>query len=251
MSGFDQDDLTQDAFLGGRVMLWQPRRGYRAGVDPVLLAASVQASSGQSVLELGCGAGAAILCLGARVAGLSLTGVERDAGYAALARRNGQDALNVVLADLEALPASLREHQFDHVIANPPFFDRAASRPSQDPRREVAHAEQTALRSWVKVAGKRLKPKGSLSVIHRAERLPDLLSVLAQDIGSVEVLPISARPGRSADRIILRGRKNGRAGFRLHAPLVMHTGTAHIDDTLKDYCPQVQAILQQGAALDF
>lgn len=243
--------MTQDAFLGGRVMLWQPKNGYRAGVDPVLLAATVQAQAGQTVLELGCGAGAAILCLGARVADLALTGVERDAGYAALAARNGGDALEVVTADLTDMPLHLRNRQFDHVLSNPPYFDRAASRPSQDPAREVAQGEGTPLEQWLKIAGKRLKPKGFLHVIHRAERLPDLIHALGQDIGSVEVLPIAARKGRAADRVILRARKNGRAAFRLHPPLVMHQGERHESDHIKDYAPAVRAVLRDGAALEF
>jgi len=126
---FAEDDLTCDAFLGGKLHLWQPRRGrgYRAGVDPVLLAASIEATAGQSVLELGCGVGAAVLCLGARVPGLTLTGCELQPAYAELARRNGGAALEVVEADLTDMPLHLRQRQFDHVLANPPYFDRAAS----------------------------------------------------------------------------------------------------------------------------
>ncbi len=250
MSGSDADDLTQDAFLGGKVQLWQPRRGYRAGVDPVLLAACIPAQAGQSVLELGCGVGAAILCLGARVPGLSLTGVEREPAMAALARRNSE-ALEVVTADLTDLPMPLRAQQFDHVLANPPYFDRGASRASDDPLREAAHAEETPLRAWVKAAGKRLKPKGMAHFIHRAERLPDLLAALPQDLGSVEVLPIASRAGRTAERVILRARKNGGGAFLLHPPLVMHSGTSHPADDKKDYRDQVKAVLQSGAALEF
>ena len=249
MSGFASDDLTQDAYLGGKLHLWQPKRGYRAGVDPVLLAASVQAVAGQSVLELGCGAGAAILCLGARVPGLTLVGVEREAAWADLARRNGVD--DVATADLTDLPMPLRERQFDHVLANPPFFDRSASRPSHDPLREAAHAQDTPLEDWVTAAGKRLKPQGRAHFIHRAERLPDLLNALPQDLGSAEVLPITSRKGRAAERIILRCKKNGRGAFRLHAPVVMHEGDAHRDDHTDDYAPAIRAVLREGAMLEF
>ena len=251
MSGLFDNELTHDAFLGGRLHLWQPRRGYRAGVDPVLLAASVDAQAGQSVLELGCGAGAAILCLNARVGGLTLAGVEREPEFAALAERNGGPALEVVTADLTNLPLTLRERQFDHVLANPPYYERSASRSSNDPLREAAHGAQTALRDWVRAAAKRLRPKGMVHFIHRAERLPDLLAHLPQSLGSVEVLPITSRVGRAAERVILRARKNGRGDFRLHAPLVMHAGQKHPGDHIKDYTPAVRAVLQDGAALEF
>lgn len=250
MTPFSAKDLTTDAFLGGKVQLLQPRRGYRAGVDPVLLAASVQAEPGQRVLELGCGAGAAILCLAARVPGLVLTGVERQSQMADLARRNGAGALDVVCADLTDLPLSVRDRQFDHVLANPPYYDRAASVSSDDPTREAAHGEHTPLAQWVRVAGKRLAPKGQATFVHRAERLPDLLQALPADLGSVEVLPLTSRVGRAAERVILRARKNGRAAFRLHAPLVLHEGAVHEKDG-NSYVPLVQDILRHGAPLIF
>nr|WP_216859448.1 methyltransferase [Sulfitobacter aestuariivivens] len=242
--------MTQDAYLGGKVKLWQPRKGYRAGIDAVLLAAAVPASTGQSVLDLGCGAGAAMLCLGARVPGLTLTGVERDAAYASLAARNGP-ALEVVEADINDLPLSIRERQFDHLMANPPYFDRAASRPSADSAREAAHGAQTPLADWVRIAGKRLKPNGCATFIHRAERLPDLLRAMPKDLGSIAVLPLAARHGRAADRVILRAFKNRRGQFRLLAPLVMHEGAAHLDDAVDDYTPMVRSVLRDAAALEF
>lgn len=250
MTGCSDDNLTRDAFLGGRLYLYQPRHGYRSGVDAVLLAASVRAKAEARVLELGCGVGAAILCLGARVPGLELTGVEREPAFSDLARRNGGRALEVVQADLTDLPLHVRQRQFDHVLANPPYYDRAASVRSEDPAREAAHGAHTPLEKWVRIAAKRLAPKGQAHFIHMAERLPDLLRALPDDLGSVEVLPIAARVGRAPDRIILRARKNGRAAFRLHAPLIMHAGHRHEIDG-DSYTGPVRAVLRDGAALLF
>ncbi|MGJ5618257.1 tRNA1(Val) (adenine(37)-N6)-methyltransferase [Sulfitobacter sp. MF3-043] len=250
MSGYRDSELTHDAFLGGQLHLFQPRHGYRAGVDAVLLAACVQAEAGQSVLELGCGVGAAILCLNARIPGLALTGVEVLPQNAALARRNGGAALEVVTADLADMPLHVRQRQFDHVLANPPYFDRAASVSSDDPTREAAHGEHTPLHKWVKIAGKRLAPKGRAYFIHRAERLPDLIRALPADLGSVEVLPLAPRKGRRAELIILRARKNGRAAFRLLNTFVMHQGAAHGEDG-DAYVPALRAVLRDGAALEF
>ena len=252
MSLFADEDLTCDAFLGGKLHLWQPRRGrgYRAGVDPVLLAASVPAQAGQTVLELGCGAGAAALCLGARVPGLSLTGCELQPAYAELARRNGGGTLEVVVADITAMPLHLRDRQFDHVLANPPYFDRAASIQSHDPGRETALGEATPLPQWVRVAAKRLKPKGHLHFIHRAERLPELLGALPHEMGTIEVLPLAPRPGRLPELILLRARKNGRGTFRLYNSYVMHEGARHEGDG-DSYVPEIKAVLRRGAPLIF
>lgn len=244
------DGLTTDAFLGGRVQLLQPRTGYRAGVDPVLLAASVAAHPDQSVLDLGCGVGAAMLCLGARVPGLHLTGVELQEDYAELARRNSGGTAEVIVADITALPQEVLQRQFDHVIANPPYFDRAASREARDAGRETALGETAPLTDWVKVAAKRLKPKGYAHIIHRAERLPDILGAWPNGMGSVEVLPLAPRAGRLAELVIVRARKNGRGAFKLHAPLILHAGAHHTTDA-DDYVPSVKAILRDAAPLEF
>lgn len=244
------DTLTKDAFLGGKLHLLQPKSGYRAGVDSVLLAASVPAVAGQTVLDLGCGVGAAGLCLAARVPDVQLTGIEVQQEYAELAKRNGGDAIDVVVADLADLPLTVRQKQFDHVLANPPYYDRAASGAATDMGREAALGEATPLAVWVKVAAKRLAPKGYAHFIHRVERLPEILAAMSPRLGSVEVLPLSPRVGRAAELVIVRGRKNGRAAFRLHAPLVLHQGHAHTRDA-DSYVPEVKSVLRDGAALSF
>ncbi|MDU9005811.1 tRNA1(Val) (adenine(37)-N6)-methyltransferase [Sedimentitalea todarodis] len=254
MSAEAIDDLTRDAFLGGRLHLFQPRNGYRAGVDPVLLAATVNARPGQAVLDLGCGAGAAALCLATRVPGLELWGVELQPLYADLAQGNGLEngvAFNVVASDLNALPEPVRSARFDHVIANPPYYSPGAHSVAQNAGRGVALSESdTPLEDWLAVAARRLAPRGYLHMIQRADRLPDMLAGCVGRLGSVEVLPLSAREGRAPGMVILRARKDGRAPFRLHAPCLMHVGTRHERDA-DSYSAAVSAILRDGQALEW
>lgn len=242
---------TCDKFLGGRIALWQPKNGYRAGIDPVLLAAATPASPGQSVLELGCGAGAASLCLAARVTGISLTGVEIQPEYAALARRNAVEnsiSFDVHEADLRDLPGPLRQLSFDHVIMNPPYYERCRSTGSQNPGRDIALGGETPVVDWIHIGAKRLKPKGVLTLIQRIDRLPDVLAALPKSLGSIRVVPIAARNGRAAHLFVLQARKNGRAAFRLSAPFVLHLGAEHLRDG-NDYTPVTEAILRDGSAL--
>ncbi|MEL7282155.1 MAG: methyltransferase [Pseudomonadota bacterium] len=246
-------DLTQDDFLGGALSLLQPRRGYRAGVDPVLLAASVDAQAGDSILDLGCGVGAAALCIGRRVPGVLLTGLEVQSDYADLARRNGAANhidFDVLTGDLAQMPEKLKARQFDHVIANPPYFDRRKSTPAATHDKELALGECQPLAEWIKQAAKRVVPGGSVTFIHRMERLPELLSEFDKRLGSLEVLPLAPRENKRSRMVLIRGRKGGRADFRLHAAWVLHGGEAH-DGDQGNYTCATTAVLRHGASLPF
>ncbi len=251
--GFDDADLTRDAFLGGRVLAWQPRRGYRAGIDAVLLAAAVAARPGDSVLELGCGVGVAGLCLAARVPGVVLAGVELQADYAALARRNAAQnatAFEVHCADLRVMPAALRAVSFDHVMANPPYFSRARGSPAPDGGRDTALAGDTPLADWLDAATRRLRPGGRLTIIQKGDRLGDVLTAIDSRLGAVRVLPVSPRRGRDAELILVTARKGARAPLRLAAPLVLHAGDRHQRDG-DSYRAEIQEILRNAAPLKF
>lgn len=246
-------ETTEDAFLGGRLTVEQPARGYRAGIDPVLLAAAVPARPGQSVLELGCGAGVASLALAARVPGLAQAALELQPEMAALARANALRndlALEVVEGDVAAMPGPLKARRFDHVMLNPPWFSREASVPAADPGRETGLGERAPLAAWLSAAAKRLAPRGRLTLIHRAERLPDILAGLPASVGGVEVLPLWPRAGRAARLIVARARAGGRAPFHLHAGAVLHDGAAHPGDR-ENFSDRLRAVLREGAALDF
>jgi tRNA1Val (adenine37-N6)-methyltransferase len=245
---FAEDDLTCDAFLSGRLRLWQPKRGYRAAIDPVLLAAAVPATAGQTVLDLGCGAGAAGLCLATRVPEIGLAGLELQPAYAELARRNS--VLNAVAfevheGDLTRMPRDLRRG-FDHVIANPPYHDPGGT-PSPDAGRDRALRVDTPVADWLAAAARRLHPGGTVTMILGADCLPEALAGFGR-LGSVAALPLAAREGRAAGRVILQARKGGRAAFRLLAPLILHAGAAH-DGDRESYAPGAAAVLRQGAAL--
>lgn len=245
------EDQTEDRTLGGRIILRQPKVGYRAATDPVLLAAACPIREGESLLDLGCGAGAAALCALGRVAGIEAHGLELQPRYAALARTNA--ALNglgltVHEGDLRRPPAALRARMFDHVICNPPFHAAGAGTPAADPGRETAHREDAPMADWADAALRRLRPRGMLTVIHRVERLPDILAPLEGRAGDVAVLPLCAREGRPAKRVIVQARKGARGAFMLLAPLVMHRGGAHLKDA-EDFTPEASAVLRDAAPL--
>jgi len=251
MTSTSDAELTRDAFLGGRLHLWQPRRGFRAGIDAILLAAAMPVRAGDDVLELGCGAGAAALALLARVPGARATGVEVQPVYAALARRNALETglpLEVVEADLARVPPGVRGQSYDHVMMNPPYFPAETGTGSVDPGRDTALRGDTPLPVWIDAGLRRLRPGGRLTAIQRIERLPEMLAALDARIGSVAVAPLLPRTGRPPQLFLMSGRKGGRAPFRMTAPVVLHEGARHEADA-EDYMPAIAAVLRAGAAL--
>ena len=242
---FAEEDLTQDAFLNGRVRLLQPRKGYRAATDPVLLAAAVAAKPGDKALDIGCGAGAASACLAARVPGMELHGLELQSPYAALARRNLPEA-TVWEGDLFAPPNGLKAISFDWVLTNPPFFD-AADAPSPDGGRDMARREAATAADWTAASLRRVRSGGRIAIIHLAEKLPEIIAGL-DGAGDISVLPLQSRVGRPAKRLVVTARKGAKGPFRLSPAFILHRGAHHERDE-DDFSPEATAVLRDAQPL--
>jgi tRNA1(Val) A37 N6-methylase TrmN6 len=238
---------TTDRLLGGRVVLEQPAAGFRAGLDAVLLAAAVASPAGTTVLDAGCGTGAATLCLAVRRPDLTVVGMEIDPPTAALAvanvAANGLDArVTIHVADILA-PAAEHRVALASVMTNPPFNAPDGRQPA-DPDRARAMLDTRSTAAWLHGCLKRLAPGGGLAVIHRADRLPAVLAALDGRAGAIEIVPLwPAADGRPARRVLIRCRKGARSPTVLRQGLVLHDRTGMFTEA-------AEAILRHGAALD-
>ena len=246
-------DLTDDAVLGGRLKILQPRRGHRVGHDAILLAAATAAVAGERAVDLGAGVGSAGLALAVRVEGLSVTLVDIDPDLTALARENATrnglaDRVSALALDVTApdgVAAALAPSSIDRVLMNPPFNDPARQQVSPDLRRQRAHAApRDLLRTWVETAGRILRPGGTVTLIFHANGIADVLHALSAGYGAIAVLPIHPTPSASAIRILARAVKGS------HAPISLRQGLVLNNDNGK---PSVQAdaVLRHAAALSF
>lgn len=235
---------TQDALLGGRVRLLQPEVGYRAAIDPVLLASAVPDIGRARVLDAGTGTGAVMLCLLARLPALSVCGLEINPETAELARRslalNGWETRGEVISgDLRV--EARRLGAFAAVVSNPPYHGPGT--PSPDAGKALAHIEEVPLADWMDACLKRLGDGGVLALIHRADRLDEILTALHGRAGATEIVPLWPRAGQPARRVIVRTRKGRRTPAILHAGLTLHEADG-------GYTEAAHRLLREGHSLD-
>jgi tRNA1(Val) A37 N6-methylase TrmN6 len=221
-----QDQIIQsdeDRILGGRVALSQPTTGYRAAIDPVLLAAACPAIAGELILDAGCGVGAAGLCVAART-GCSAFGLELQPELATLARVNGEknrlgERWQVMDGSILQPPPVLKEIRFDHVIVNPPYLPAGYGTGEPSPANQEGEAR---LKDWVDFALARVRHGGSIVFIHRADRLDEILTLFSGRVGAVVILPLWRRAGDEAKRIIIGGIKGRKTPLRLLPGIDLH-----------------------------
>lgn len=246
-----RNGTSDDAVLGGRLVLRQPLRGHRVGHDAILLAAATAARAGDHAVDLGAGVGAAGLALAKRIAGISVTLVDIDASLVALAQDNAArndmaTSVRALCLDVAAPPASfvaagLAAASADCVLMNPPF--NVLQNPSPEPQRRAAHAARAGtLDEWLRAASRLLRPSGVLTLIWRADGLTEVLAGLAADFGAVTLLPIFPKPGVPAIRILARAIKSSRA------PLALLSGIVLADAAGKP-TTEAEAVLRGGASL--
>jgi tRNA1(Val) A37 N6-methylase TrmN6 len=247
-------ETTDDAFLGGQLTIEQAVHGSRAGMDAVFLAAACPVKSGERVLEAGSGSGVVALAIARRVGEVAVSGIEIDAAMCELARRNA--ARNGLIADAEffhgdvTAPLSqlfalgLAPDSFDHAVANPPFLETGQARLPPEPSLSRAHAAASGdLEGWIKCLAAFVKPRGTVTIVHRADAVPRLLVALNGRFGALTLFPLFPREGAPAVRILIQGRKASRARLRMMPGMVLHgAGNA--------FTPAAQAILRDVAALE-
>jgi tRNA1(Val) A37 N6-methylase TrmN6 len=240
---------TVDAVLGGRLRLEQPVKGPRVGLDAVFLAQAIPILSG-SVVDVGAGTGVVGLAVAQKAAGVVLTAIELDAGLAAMIGRNAlsnglEHQVRVVHGDVLAplRELGLEPSSQDYVLCNPPFATTGEGRVAASPVRQRAHVMAAGdLEHWARRWSALARADGQLAIVHRADRIGEILAALDARFGAIEIMPLFPRVGVAAHRVLVRGIKGSRALPTLHAGMVLH-------DANGDWTPAVQAVLTAEATV--
>jgi tRNA1(Val) A37 N6-methylase TrmN6 len=244
----DGAPLSEDSLLGGRVRLRQPIDGARVSIDPVFLAAAVPVEPGELVLDIGCGTGAAMLCVAAREPQCRIVGIERQRELVRIAGDNVilngmATRVSVMVGDLLHPPPRISAGAFDHVMANPPYLERGHGVESASPGRAEAMIEgDAALADWVRFALTMVRPKGTVTFVHRADRIDAVLGHIAGRAGEVVIYPLWPGAGRPATRILVRARKQVAAPARLAVGLLLHEADGR-------FSAAAEAVLRGGEGL--
>ncbi len=238
--------------LNKSLALYQVPGGFRTSMDSVMLGAACPVKSGQSVLDLGCGVGSAGLCVLKRVDNTHLTGIDIQQDHIDLAIKNSeinnmQNISQFICADIRN---DLDIATFDHVICNPPYKEAGTHRLSPSPAKAIAmgHIENNIdLQSWITRAWLHIKGQGSLTIIHEAGQIDNILHSLyskngGKRFGGVEIIPLYPKQGVPAKRVILRAYKHKKSPAILHHGIIMHD---HDGNSTK----QAESILRNKATL--
>ncbi len=240
------ENFTVDDFLGGKIKLKQLHDGYRATSDAILLAASIRPKKSETVLDVGSGTGAVSLALAACSPEVKITGLEIQPDMLAMAEENAllnhiEDRVDFILGDVANPPAEIRSTSYQYVITNPPYAKESFISPHKN--KAVAHHEEAvSLSEWIDFCLKRLRPLGTFSLIHRADRLDEILCLVASRLGGVKVIPLWSMRGKPAKRVIVSGVKNSRAPLVLLPGIVLHNPDGSPTKEAED-------ILRNGASL--
>ncbi|MBS0272168.1 MAG: methyltransferase domain-containing protein [Proteobacteria bacterium] len=238
---------TLDNFLGGRIKLVQPSDGYRAGIDPIFLAACLHPKPHEKILDVGCGVGVASISLAIRCPLSKIIGLEVQPDLVQLALKNIQanqveDRVEIINGDLLSPPTLFKPNSFDQLMTNPPYYQYNRTLLSPIPGKAQANTETVDLGKWIKACLKFLKPKGVFTMIHRAERLSEILHHLGNRVGDLVIYPLWPGPNKNARRILIQGRKNLRGELRLVQGITLHGGA-------EKYTPEAEAVLRHAQTI--
>jgi len=245
--------VTCDDFLGGAIRLYQPEEGYRIATDTVFLAASIKCRANERILDVGAGTGGILACLAARLKGAAaghlFHGIELQKELLTIARRNAEangflDRIEYFSGDIAAPPAPCEPNSYHQVISNPPYLKKNGATASPVETRAVAHMDShIELEQWVRLCLRMVKPLGHLTLVHRADRMDDIIAALHGRAGDIVIYPLWSTRRKEARRVIIRARKGGKGVLTLKPGLVVHKS----DGT---FTAGAEAILRHGAALD-
>ncbi|MBL4603009.1 MAG: N-6 DNA methylase, partial [Emcibacteraceae bacterium] len=232
-------EFTTDDFLGGRVKLKQPKKGYRVTSDSIFLAASLTVKPDEKILDMGAGTGGILSCLAARLGiddkSITMHGIEIQEDLLSLAKENAGNEIKYFNGDILGDVPGCEPNSYHHVVSNPPYYEKGTVSPSPYKSKAVAHGENMIdLKIWIERMVRMTRPRGYLTIVHRADRLDDIISVLNKKTGSIIIYPFHAKAQKEANRVIIRAQKDANGLLALKSGMIVHKSDGNYTDNAEN-----------------
>ena len=248
--------VVKTYLLGKRVSLFQPVDGFRVAIDTVILAAAVPAVEGDWVLDVGSGNGAAALCLGTRVRGVKVRGLECQGDLVALARdsasMNGlDDKIDFFTGNLLNPPGSIMKVKYDHVLANPPYIKANSGQAPKIAAKALATVEGDAnLIDWLNFCFNMVSSRGTVTIVHRRDRLDEILNYLVEISGQITIMPLIPRIGIDPKRVLVQVTKGCRGPISWVPGLVLHGPAGAYSAKTEEILRNARQLFLSGSKID-
>ena len=243
-------NISKDSLLDGKVTLCQSIDGYRVSSDSIFLAASVPFMHSDTILDVGAGTGAIVLCLSFRSRNIRLTAIEKNSSNLLLLKRNidlnnKNNQISVLKHDITKKTEKVNKNSFNHVVSNPPFWKKGEARlPANQDRLMSLHETNCTLKEWIYICSEFVSAKGSFSIILPVNRYDEAIEAISKKMSYIRVLPMLSRIGNQPKRLIIQAWSIKIKKIEIYEPLVLHEGIEG------DYTDEANRILRHGSGLD-
>lgn len=225
-------EITKDSILNGAISLYQPKRGYRIAIDPIILASAIKIKEDQTILDVGCGVGTISLILKYLDKSQKITSIDIDPFMTDLCKKNSEInnlPLNIINHGIDF--DILKGKNFDCVVTNPPFYNLGSFRSSE--KKLTANFETISIENWISFCIKRLRNQGIFYIIHIPEKLNSILVAFGDSVGKIEIVPIYSHSNQCAKRIIVKCKKGSKEPLKILPGIISHQENNEYSDTLK------------------
>ncbi len=229
-----KDDLQLCGFH-----IWQDTREFCFGIDAVLLSAFARVHKGEKVLDLCAGNGIVPILLAGKTAAGEIRGLELNPRQVCLAKRsvleNGLSHVDIIEGDVRKADSVFRPGYFDVVTANPPYIQNGQIQNEAKGKAIARHEIECTLSDVVSAASSMLRYGGRFFMVHRAQRLTDILETLRQcRLEPARLQMVHAKEDSAAGLVLIEGIKGGGAFLRVMPPLILYGADGKLSEKARN-----------------
>jgi len=237
-------EISLDNFLDGKIKIYQPKNGYRAGIDAVLLASCVQVFKKCKILDIGSGTGVISFFIASKYKNVEIVGIEKNFKYYSLSMRSLR--LNKVKSKIKFFNKDFKHisnMKSDIIVSNPPWFRQNSTYKSYNSLLNDAKIESLKLDLWIEKVLINLNSTGEYYTIFPYRRIEEMIKILRNHFKSVKIYPVSSFKSKPPDKAIILAKRSGKeSNFNEYNRIITHRKN-------KSFMKNINNILKKGNSL--